>query len=175
MVAPIVYGDLVFGHCFIMSNKCLFSYAIISLSKREPYCNDLLIWLYQLAVLNITTKRPFTPPHTHTRARESARELPPLVCHMTIPMLHLVFLMITCNFATTFIGELREGIGRHWRPEGGMMACSYIFSDMTAFALFIIFLCTITWDIRLNKVSLQSCQYIAPDTHSILHSIPHFS
>ena len=55
-----------------------------------------------------------------------------------------VFLMITCNFATIFIRELREGIGRHWGPEGGMMACSYTFSDMTAFALFIIFLCTIT-------------------------------
>ena len=47
--------------------------------------------------------------------------------------------MITCNFATIFIRELREGIGRHWGPEGGMMACSYTFSDMTAFALFIIF------------------------------------
>ena len=86
-------------------------------------------------------------------------------------MLNLVFLMITCNFATIFIGELREGIGRHWGPAGGMMACSYTFSDMTAFALFIIFLCTITRDLRLNKVSLQSCQYIAQDTHSILHSV----
>ena len=62
----------------------------------------------------------------------------------TFSMLHLVFLVITCNFATIFIRELREGIGRHWGPEGGMMACSYTFSDMTASALFIIFLCTIT-------------------------------
>ena len=52
---------------------------------------------------------------------ESARELPSLVCHMTFPMLHLEFLMIhvTFNFKTTFIGELREGIDRHWKPEGG--------------------------------------------------------
>ena len=85
-----------------------------------------------------------TYTHTRARARKSARELPPLVCHMTFSMLHLVFLMITCNFATIFIRELREGIGRHCGPEGGMMACSYTFSDMTAFALFIIFLCTIT-------------------------------
>ena len=120
------------------------SYVVSSM----PYCNDLLR-LDQLAVPNITTKYPFTPtPHTltHARARahESARESPPPVCHMTFSMLHLVFLMITCNFATIFIGELREGIGRHWGPEGGMMACLYTFSDMTAFALFIIFLCTIT-------------------------------
>ena len=72
-----------------------------------------------------------TRTYTHTRARESARELPPLVCHMTFSMLHLVFLMITCNFVTIFIRELRDGIGRHWGPEGGMMACSYTFSDMT--------------------------------------------
>ena len=56
---------------------------------------------------------------------------------MTFPMLHLVFLMIACNFAMTYVGELREGIGRHWRLEGGMMACIYTFSDMTAFALFV--------------------------------------
>ena len=58
---------------------------------------------------------------------------------MSFPMLHLVFLMITCNFAITYVGELKVGTGRHWRPEGGMMACIYTFSDMTAFAFLLSF------------------------------------